>query len=184
MKKVLVILIICLLLVGCNKKPVPEPEKNDTNKTIEKNETVDKNETIEKNETNLEVDLKTDKQTISSKSAIATLTNLLMKKGYEIYTEKSYEKYEKKNGAYFISLAKLKEDYGFDISSFKGDDGTKCDTLNSGVYIDIDGKILTNKEVQSIPIVPILVGCEKKKTAAYNRESYQKSLKKTKKKKK
>ena len=175
MKKSILILIIFMLLIGCNKRN--EEINQDKNITIEENKTFEENKTKEeekpvviimKNETiemKNETIVKDNKVEFSGKeekkSSNSAMLELLHKKGTEIYKNKSYTKYEKRNEAYFISLKKLKSDFNYDISSFKGDDGTFCDIENSGIYFDVDNKMGVGFTGDTPPVIPMLIGCSK-----------------------
>lgn len=162
MKKIILILAICLLLVGCNKKnkPVTTPAQNETNTTVKTND----NSTVELEENNTDiigVTLSDKKIKIEESTGMPNLFDKLVKQGRELYKNKSYTNFEKRNEAYFISLKKLKSDFNYDISSFKGDDGTFCDIENSGIYFDVDNKMGVGFTGDTPPVIPMLIGCSK-----------------------
>ena len=162
MKKIILILAICLLLVGCNKKnkPVTTPAQNETNTTVKTND----NSTVELEENNTDiigVTLSDKKIKIEESTGMPNLFDKLVKQGRELYKNKSYTNFEKRNEAYFISLKNLKKDYNFDISSFKGEDGTVCDIDNSGIYFDVDNRMGVKFSKDEPPVVPMLIGCSK-----------------------
>ena len=60
---------------------------------------------------------------------------------------------------YFISLKQLKDNYSYDISTFKGEDGTICDVNESGIYFDISNVMHLEYNDDFLPILPSLVKC-------------------------
>lgn len=98
-----------------------------------------------------------EKSNIVDGSHMYELFSKLTSYGREIYKNEEYIKYSKKDGAYFISLKELSKKY--DVSIFKGEDGTVCNQQNSGIYFDTDHVIDKNSGKE--PIIPILISCEK-----------------------
>lgn len=88
------------------------------------------------------------------------LYNKLASYGKEVYDSKKYEKYDKRNNAYFISLKQLNEDFNYDISMFKDEKGTLCDVEQSGIFFDVDYKSGVSFADNADPILASLVGCE------------------------
>lgn len=151
MKKILLIIFVCILLIGCNKKT--DVIENDKNEVVNESETLDENGRIK---------MKVGDDDIEVSDYTAKLTENLLNKGVEIYMQNNYSTYSKRNGAYFISLEELEEDFNYDISIFKGHDGTICDTNNSGIFIDADYKIIDKEKMKNAPpVIPTLIGCEK-----------------------
>jgi hypothetical protein len=60
---------------------------------------------------------------------------------------------------YFVSLKQLRDDFSYDISSFKGEDGTVCDIENSGIYFDIANVMNLEYTEDFIPVLPSLINC-------------------------
>jgi hypothetical protein len=60
---------------------------------------------------------------------------------------------------YFASLKQLRDDFSYDISSFKGEDGTVCDIEDSGIYFDITNVMNLEYNDDFIPVLPSLVKC-------------------------
>ena len=151
MKKTFLILFACLLLIGCNKKT--DVINNEANEVVNESESLDENGRIK---------MKVGDDDIDVSDYTAKLTEALLNKGVEIYMQKSYSTYSKRNGAYFISLSELEKGYNFDISIFKGQDGTVCDIDNSGIFIDVDYKIIDKEKMKNAPpVIPTLIGCSK-----------------------
>ena len=71
-----------------------------------------------------------------------------------------YRYYQKRNEVYFLSLNDLKNDFGYDISMFKNEDGTLCDVDNSGIFFDDEKKLRIDYPNGSNPISVIIIGCE------------------------
>ena len=99
------------------------------------------------------------------------LLGSLRKKGEEIYKAKQYTKYSERNGAYFISLEELEKDFKFDISPYKGSDGTACDKENSGLFFDVDGVMDTNRDKETPPIIPMLIACTQAEQPQNNKKA-------------
>ena len=76
--------------------------------------------------------------------------------GRNIYEKKEYLSFTKKNNMYFISLKELSEKYNYDISIFKDQNGTYCDSDISGIYFDINNDRKINMD---IPVRSLLVDC-------------------------
>jgi len=149
MKKIFICIFIlcsCLLLTGCG------PEKKDNDKKKAKEDVVE--EPIDKG-----VSLSDEKVDIAENSEIDKMYHVLSGYGETIYKEKSYEKFEKKNDMYFISLKQLKDNYSYDISTFKGEDGTICDVNESGIYFDISNVMHLEYNDDFLPVLPSLVKC-------------------------
>ena len=148
MKKLFICLLIivsCFLLTGCGK------EKENDKKKESKEETVE----VPKES----VSFSDEKVEISEGSATDKMYRVLYGYGKAIYEAKAYEKYNKKNDMYFVSLQQLKDNFAYDISSFKGDDGTVCDVADSGIYFDIDNVMNLEYKDDFIPVLPSLVKC-------------------------
>lgn len=75
----------------------------------------------------------------------------------DIYNNKTYESFEKKDGKYYISISKLESDLGLDISMFKNELGEVCDTNETGIYVDIDN--VEDIEYKEYPIL-ISIYCD------------------------
>jgi len=87
------------------------------------------------------------------------LYSFLSKYGVDIFKNKQYENYPKKNGMFFISLKQLQEDFSIDISIYKGSDGTFCDVNQSGIFFDLDNVLNLEYNDNFMPILPTLIGC-------------------------
>lgn len=114
-------------------------------------------------------DIKISFQEETEKIELDKSTNELFKElynyGVQVFDSKEYKRFDKKNNIYFISLYELNKKYDYDISNFKGSDGTVCDIDNSGIFFDIDHKIPTNNDKDVKPVIPILIGCTKEEQA-------------------
>ena len=163
MKKLLLILISCLLLVGCGKEEPKQPS-NETNKTTEK-------ETVKEKEYDMNITISGEEQDKEASKTKTELLGTLRKKGEEIYKAKQYTKYNKRNGAYFISLAELEKDFKYDISSYKGSDGTECDKENSGLFFDVDSVMDTNRDKETPPVIPMLIACTQAELPENNKKA-------------
>ena len=87
------------------------------------------------------------------------MLNTLFGYGKELFDNKSYEKYQKKDGLPFISLKELNDIYGYDISMFVGDDGTICNKEESGIYFDPENTMNIQYSENPVLVIPCLVGC-------------------------
>lgn len=142
MKKIIIIL---LLAVSIFSTACSQNENKDT---------PNKNESSQEEK---ELIFTEEKSDIVDGSHMYELFDKLASYGREIYKNEEYIKYSKKDGAYFISLKELSKKY--DVSMFKGEDGTVCDQQNSGIYFDTEHVIDENSGKE--PIIPILISCEK-----------------------
>lgn len=125
MKKVLLILLVCFFLIGCNKKVQSEPE-------IKESETIESEEKIYLPHTEMKIKL--------------------TEYGKEIYKNNKYKIVEKKDGEYFLSLKIIKEELGYDTSMIVNPDThIPCDQEKTGISIDEDN--LKNIEYKEEPIL-------------------------------
>ena len=146
MKKIficLLIIISCFILTGCGSKDKTEKKS--------KEDTVD----IPKDA----VSFSSEKVEVAEGSQTDKMYKTLYGYGTAIYNEKKYERYEKKNDMYFVSLKQLRDDFSYDISSFKGEDGTPCDIEDSGIYFDITNVMNLEYTEDFIPVLPSLIKC-------------------------
>ena len=109
MKKVLLIFICIIMLVGCKKK---QNTNNNTDNQGSKPEIV----------------------YYTKEEAQERLNEI----AEEIYQNKSYLSYTKEYGRYFISLKELRNTLKYDTSKIDNIEGLKCDENETGVIIDID----------------------------------------------
>ena len=107
-------------------------------------------------EDNTEVD---DSEIIDVNSYMGKLYTTLFVYANDIYDKKGYANYPKRHFMYFISLKDLKNDFGYDISMFKGPDGKQCDVNESGISYDIDNYMHANYTDSYRPIFSELKGC-------------------------
>ena len=151
LKLSIIVFLLFFIISGCSlfEKTEINEEKN-TNDNIEN---VENDETDENQLTPNNVELPND-------SHMGILFSKLDLKGEELYDSKEYLKFSKNNDIYFISLKELNEKYNYDISIYKGEDGTICDIEESGILFDIEKKIRAVKKLDK-PIVSILIGCSK-----------------------
>jgi len=138
--------IILIALGGIHAYRSTLEEDLDLNKGTKKEEV--KEEFFTKNK--VEIDKDSDE---------AKLFNILNEYGTKMYDSKEYEKFTTKNNMYFISLNSLEEKYGYDISSFKGPDGTVCNREESGIYFDINNTLKLDLSNGFKPVLPTLIGC-------------------------
>ena len=107
MKKIVIIICSLLLLVGCNKKEIENP--NTPNETEE--HVIDPNYLT--------------KEKISMQ---------LYNYGIEVYENKLYESFDKVDGKYYVSIKDLKEKYNYDTSMFVNDvSKNECDQEKTGI---------------------------------------------------
>ena len=139
-----VIICSCLLLTGCGS----------TNKEKSK----PKNDIIEIPEDE-GVTFTDEKIEIPEGSQLEKMYSVLSEYGKTIYNNKAYENFDKKNDMYFISLQQLNTDFSYDISGFKGEDGTICDIKESGIYFDINHVMKLEYNEDFLPVLPSLVKC-------------------------
>ena len=131
MKKIVIIICSLLLLVGCNKKEIENP--NTPNETEE--HVIDPNYLT--------------KEKISMQ---------LYNYGIEVYENKLYESFDKVDGKYYVSIKDLKEKYNYDTSMFVNDvSKNECDQEKTGIYVDIAN--VENIEYKEYPIL-ISIYCD------------------------
>ncbi len=90
---------------------------------------------------------------------MGNLYNKLYQYSFKLYDNKDYLKYKKVEDFYFISLEDLKNDYQYDVSIYKGEDGTPCNLKDSGLYFDPDNKLDRVYDENNRPVIPDLIGC-------------------------
>ncbi len=128
MKKILIIACI-LILMGCNNKVTENEEKPKDVHEIDKNHLT--------------------KEKISKQ---------LYDYGIDIYKNKTYEKFDKVEGKYYVSIKDLKEKYSYDTSMFVNDvSKNECDQEKTGIYIDLDN--VEKVEYKDYPIM-ISIYCD------------------------
>jgi len=157
MRKKFLILILFILLTGCSIT------KNNSSQNIVDNEVNDSenNEIIEQQKNSYDFGLSGEKIEISEDSYLNILFEKLSSYGNEIYmNKKEYTTYAMRNGAYFVSLIDLKNDFNYDISMFKDEKGNLCDVDNSGILFDDDRKLGIDYLDGENPITVILIGCQ------------------------
>lgn len=70
---------------------------------------------------------------------ITEMNNILFKYADTIYENGDYEKFDKKDNQYFISLKDLSKKYKYNFDNFINKDTHKeCDKETSGIYFDTD----------------------------------------------
>ncbi len=146
MKKIFICLLIilsCFILTGCGSKDKTEKKSKGDRVDVPKESVSFSNEKIE----------------IAEGSQTDKMYKILYDYGKAIYDAKSYERLNKKNDMYFASLKQLRDDFSYDISSFKGEDGTVCDIEDSGIYFDITNVMNLEYNDDFIPVLPSLVKC-------------------------
>lgn len=149
-KNILIILVVfCFFLIGV----VVYLKINDNNSNTKNDDTVN-------NSTNKSSDIEKETTVLTKDTNAFELYSKLAGYGKEIYDSKKYEKYDKVDDAYFISLKSLKEDFDYDISMFKDEEGTLCDEEKSGIFFDVDHKSGVSFADGVDPILTTLVGCE------------------------
>ena len=110
-----------------------------------------------------EVILSDEEVTIPENSHLNKLYTKLNEYGVALYKKKEYTSYNKMDDVYFISLNEMHKKYNYDISMFVGEDGTVCDVNKSGVYFDIDYKLIDGEVTDGMnPLVLTLIKCSKK----------------------
>lgn len=124
---------------------------------LEKNKNSNKTDNVTESENGSDVTLS--EEDSDENPYISNLFTVLSNYGYEIYDKQQYSSYSKENDMYFISLNQLKKDFSYEISSFKGEDGTVCDKNKSGIYFDIDNTLGIEYSEDFKPIFPMLIGC-------------------------
>ena len=146
-KKIIIVLVIIILIVGINVFIIfHNKNKDNNNKSIIADDGTTytiSNEVIQASETQI------------------YLFQKLYDKGKELYDDKSYLNFEKKNDIYFISLYELSNKYNFDISEFVIE-GNYCHILDSGIFFDIDNKLKKyDRKVEKYLnyVVPVLMDC-------------------------
>lgn len=103
-----------------------------------------------------------EKVDILEDSRMALMYTKLNEYADELYKKQEYINYNKNNDIYFISLEEMKDKYNYDITMFVGEDGTVCDTKLSGIYFDIDYKIIPKDSSEdNPPVMPTLIKCSK-----------------------
>lgn len=143
-----IVLIMLLLVVGCNKE---------NNATIN-NTTIYKNETVESNEANITTEVLSNSNLNLSDKEVKVdgnakkLLEKLTDKGNELYKNNSYVNFDIVNGSYFISLKELSSKYNFDISNYSN--ANNCNMDLSGIFFDTNNVFGKNQTV-----FPMLVGC-------------------------
>jgi len=150
MKKIstlFLVFLLCFLLTGCAEKK-DEPKKEESSKEEHSEFDISKKD----------VNLSNDKANIDD-SKVASLYKKLIDYGNDIYISNQHVPYPKKNNMIFISLNDLNKNFSYDISDFKGEDGTICDLDNSGIYFDIDNTLNLDYLNGAPPVFPSLVGC-------------------------
>lgn len=162
----IIVILLSFIFVGCAKKT--DTITNNTNKNQGINETNSTVENYEEKEVN--VTLSSDEFKLNDNSKEKKLMDKLQTLGEKIYKDKQYEKYEKKNDIYFISLNDLHKDFNLDISDFKGSDGTTCDRANSGIFFDVDNKMNIKFKENAQPVIPLLIGCNKSELPENNKK--------------
>ena len=145
-------MIISLFLCSCS---LSESSNNtNTNNVNKKNEAI--NDIKTKTKTTLTEEI------VEISDAQKILYRKLTEYGDELYKKNEYNNYSKENDMLFISLNEMNEKYGYNIDMFVGEDGTVCDKNLSGIYFDIENKIIKPVDGEkTIPIVTTLVGCSK-----------------------
>lgn len=79
------------------------------------------------------------KEVTNEELTITEMNNILFKYADTIYEKGDYEKFEKKDGQYFISLKDLSKKYKYNFDNFINKDNHKeCDKETSGIYFDTD----------------------------------------------
>ena len=160
-KKIVLVIIIlislCLLSLGTYFYMQGD---NKTKKEEPKTEEKEKKEKKQEEPTETDIKFSQDSEYIEKDSVEGKLLSSLRNIGIEIYNGQKFTTYEKKNGAYFISLKQLSSDFGYDISEFKGKDGTVCDKELTGIYFDTE-KQMGVELGDNPPVIPILIGCSK-----------------------
>ena len=150
-KKLLAILLVVTLLFGCGKKeePVDNNTKEEANKTQEENKTANLN----------------DEELKEIKDLYDTLYKKLYAEGKEISGKVIIDKYKEDENGYFVSLEQLRDDFNYDISEFKSEDGTVCDIQLSGIafIFNPDASVENN-----VYFTSRLVGCSKDEAALNN----------------
>ncbi len=160
-RKITIIVVVLLLILllgfgGYNLLNKEDTKKNESTPTEKK----DKKKGDKKQAgAEIQIDLSKERIELADDSSEAKQFDTLLEYGNAIYNDGKYSTYEKKNGAYFITLKQLQSDFNYDISSFKGSDGTLCDTEMSGIYFDVDHTIGVEYQSDKNPIAPILIGC-------------------------
>ncbi len=81
--------------------------------------------------------------------------------GEDIYKNKEYmiDLYLSQNGAYFITVNQLRDNFSYDVSSIVAEDGTACDLEFSGIFIDPNGKMEGPYQRDGVPVIPVIEGC-------------------------
>ncbi len=149
MKKIylfIVGILICLIISGCDLFSKNETKKEENVINNNADETIINDEDVYSD------------TPLPKESHMGRLFSKLDLKGEELYNSKAYLNFTKNDDIYFISLKELSEKYNYDISEFKGEDGTICDIDKSGILFDIDNKI-RNKENPDSKVVSIIIGC-------------------------
>ena len=157
MKRKILIFGLFILLTGCNTI------ENRQNQNIVDNKVNDleNNEIVEQQKNSNDFGLSDEKIELDEDSYLNKLFEKLMSYGNEIYAnKKDYTTYSKRNGAYFVSLKDLKNDFNYDISMFRDDKGKLCDVDNSGILFDDDRKLGIDYLDNSNPISAIIIGCQ------------------------
>lgn len=153
MKKILILLVMCVVLTGCSlfgKDNNVDNQENDLDKTD-----------IQEQENSSDFGLSDEKVEIDKNSYLNSLFGKLTTYANEIYNNGgNYKKYSKRNEAYFVTLNDLKNDFNYDISMFKDEEGKACDINNSGIFFDDDKKLGIEYPDESNPISVIIVGCQ------------------------
>ena len=157
-KKLLVLLLVVTLLFGCDKKE--NPVENDT---PQETNTTQKNETNE-NETGKNIN---DEDLKEVKELYFNLYKKLFAEGNEIYSRVRVDKYKTSDNNYFVSLSQLRDDFDYDISEFKSEDGTVCDTELSGLTFIFDSGIKNDKG-DDVFYTSVLTGCTKDEVRSGN----------------
>ncbi len=160
-RKTLIIVLVVLLigLLGVGGFFIMQNNQNANKKDPKTEEKEKENKGKEEKTPETEVKLSQEQITIEDNSQQAICFDAIRKMGVEVFEADKYKTYEKKNGAYFINLNQFASDFGYDISIFKGEDGTECNKELSGVYFDNDHVLRDDYGDDAPAIVPILVGC-------------------------
>ena len=156
--KIFIIVVICIMFTGCNNNKLEKPIDNLNGVNNDQNDIVVEDDNSQKKHSGDFV-LSEEKVQLEEDSHKEKMFEKLILYGSEIYEDKKYEGYPKRNEAYFISLKDLKNDFNYDISMFKNNDD-ECDIDNSGIFFDIDNKLGIKYEEGMEPVIPIIIGCE------------------------